>query len=346
MWDSLVFSLIANWPAYGGPHAPLHDLGLEPSRECCDLIDDLRLYATIQRRFRPGRRVFQDSLQTFFDFVIRDPKPSVRTNPLLWWLVVLVHCDVHENKPLVSPTAESENMDLHDMIEALDHYAPALVFHNTFLEWIKPPRDQLAADLRSWRVEVPEYVEAVDISSVDRDEEAPPSDTDRSPNLDSPAWTDFRRALDSAVDIWLVTSAQGHMREIVSLQNGILPLGRTSSLPLSADGQETAVFRVGRLTSKYPGRLKKRYDSFEEAYSAAQRTLSRVFRDEAETEEEECSVDDLEEMFPVGNDSHRVVRFNFVVDKADETMRARIVWIDEEAYNFKVTVWIEKEVEP
>lgn len=247
------------------------------------------------------------------------------------------------------------------MIEALDHYARALVFHNTFLEWIKPPQDQLAADLRSWRVEVPEYVEAVDISWVDRDEEAAPSDTDRRPNLDSPAWTDFRRALDSAVDTWLFTGAQGPMREIVSLKNGMLPLDRTSSLPAGTDGQQTAAFRVGfnamqdwstdpkMLNGKYPGRLIKRYDSFEEACSAADRTLSRVFLDNAEVEEEECSIDDLddlEEMFSIGNDSHRAVRFDRVVDTADETMRARIIWIDGEDYNVKVTAWVEKEVGP
>lgn len=127
-------------------------------------------------------------------------------------------------------------MDLRDMIEALDHYARALVFHKTFLEWIKPPRDQLAADLRSWRVEVPEYVEAGDRSWVDRDEEAPPPDADRSPNLDPPAWIDFRRALDSAVDTWLTTGAQGPMRETASLKNGMLPLGRNSSLLAGSDG--------------------------------------------------------------------------------------------------------------
>lgn len=105
----------------------------------------------------------------------------------------------------------------------------------------------------------------------------------------------------------------------------------------------------GMLTGKYPGRLKKRYDSFEEACSAAGRTLSRVFIDNAEIEEEECSIDkldDLEEMFPVGNDSHRAVRFDRVVDTADEIMRARVVGIDDEDYNVKIMAWVEKEVGP
>jgi hypothetical protein len=189
-------------------------LGLDPSRQICDIIDDFRLYATIQKPFNPRSKVVQDLADAFFLLSIRDPDPTPCTNPILWWLAVLVHSDVHRSHPRLPVPDLEDSLDLTAKLDALDHYSRVLVFHNNFINWTTPPHP--LQPVPRWKHEVPRRVDAVDIAWVNQNREAPRSDVAESLNLESPAWSDYQETLKAAVNDWLVADTEGPMCDIIA----------------------------------------------------------------------------------------------------------------------------------
>lgn len=357
VWETLVIFLVANWSGYGGAQCPLHALGLEPSRECCDLIDDLHAYAVIQQRFQPRARTIQDLVYEFFVFNLRDANPTPRTNPLLWWLGVLTHCDVHHLKPLLPLPDIEDDMSLPAMVEALDHYARVVIAHETYQEWTKQPSER--RNLPSWKNEVPLSLMEADLTWVGNDEDSPPLDPSRNIDLHSPAWADFHHALMTAANTWLVDTSAGPMHEVASLRNGKAPPSRLPTSLSVADAPAKTFYRVWynavdewsvdprTLSGEYPARLKECYESSEEACKAAERIFDHTLREHIEQDPSQIDVvEELEvfqEIFSIGADKDRVVHCNSVYND-DGTMRARCIYIDGDAYNVKVTAWVEKEV--
>ncbi|KAK5124845.1 hypothetical protein LTR85_001035 [Meristemomyces frigidus] len=157
VWYTLLHFLVANWEDYGGQDGPLAQLGLEPSRECCDAIDDLRLDATIQPQFTRDRESSIALINNFFLLVIRDPCPTPCTNPLLWWIAVLIQSEVYSAQPGLPIPPMQDSLDLSAKLEALDHYARVLVFHDTFIDWTTPPSPP--HPLLFWKDEVSRWVD-------------------------------------------------------------------------------------------------------------------------------------------------------------------------------------------
>ncbi|KAK5174676.1 uncharacterized protein LTR77_001758 [Saxophila tyrrhenica] len=138
VWYSLLNFLIFNWTGYGGEEGGLHQLGLSPSRTCSERIDDLRLYVTLQERLAPPRKVFAGIARNFFSSILEDPNPTPRSNPLLWWMAVLIHSEVHGQHTLLPAFGVEDTLDFSAKLEALDHYARVLTLQATFVRWRDP----------------------------------------------------------------------------------------------------------------------------------------------------------------------------------------------------------------
>ena len=184
VWYTLLHFLVLNWSGYGGKDGQLHSLGLQPTRQCCDVIDDLHLYATLPSPLKPRRKAVTEVVEEFLFLVIRDPHPTSRTNPLLWWIAVLIHAEVNDPQPRLPSPGLEDTLSFSTKLEALDHYARVFVFHQNFMHWTSRPGT--FQPLPTWKHEVPLCVDAANISWVDRDREMPP--VLHEPDLTSKGW--------------------------------------------------------------------------------------------------------------------------------------------------------------
>ncbi|KAL4913992.1 hypothetical protein BDW62DRAFT_205040 [Aspergillus aurantiobrunneus] len=62
--------------------------------------------------------------------------PTPQTNPLLWWLAVLVQIEVLDDQPRWLLAALRDTLDFMQKLEAIDHYARVTVLETSFFEWI------------------------------------------------------------------------------------------------------------------------------------------------------------------------------------------------------------------
>jgi hypothetical protein len=349
VWYTLLHFLALNWAGYGGAHGPLHHLGLDPSRHICDLIDDFRLYATIQKPFRPRSKVVEELVDAFFLLVVREFDPTPRTNPILWWLAVLIHSDLHRCHPRLPVPGLEDSLDFTAKLDALDHYSRVLVFHNTFIDWttLRNPSQPLPSN----QLEVARWVDAANIAWVDRDREAPQSDSVEDVDLESPAWSEYHHHLRTAVNAWLVADTEGPMREIIALRRGVLLPARPSSS--ATPSRAIGPFRIGYnavqewsrdprvLSGLYPATSEKRYQSLLDANLAAVEFAHRTLLREVEEDHEEMLLDELDEIFPVGGDVPQAFQWD-IAELPDGTVRVRALYVNRNE-NVKVTAWVERE---
>ena len=87
-----------------------------------------------------NRKRIEEAAKDFFISALTDPKPSPRTNPILWWLAVLIHngdIDSLPGMPIGGISKSSaRNVDLNNKLEALDYYARALILEVLMHTWI------------------------------------------------------------------------------------------------------------------------------------------------------------------------------------------------------------------
>ncbi|KAJ9640280.1 hypothetical protein H2199_005819 [Coniosporium tulheliwenetii] len=179
----------------------------------------MHIYAHLRRRtFRP----MQEAIEEFFLTAIMDPNPTPTTNPLLWWLVVLIQSEVLENQARLPIPDLVDHLDFPAKLEALDHYSRALILDHAFQSWcnLRPPLTPKS----EWKEEVVRTLDKVSLDWVDEDRD-PPSATigDHNRLLDSPAWSLCCSHINHSFDQWLTDSSSGPMREIINLSQGTLP---------------------------------------------------------------------------------------------------------------------------
>ncbi|KAK4496901.1 hypothetical protein PRZ48_011350 [Zasmidium cellare] len=346
VWFTLVHFLIYNWDGYGGKERPLHRLGLEPSREVCDMIDDLRLYTTIQQQLKPRATAVSEALENFFLTVLRDPNPTVRTNPLLWWLAVLIHADNCDELPIFPFASMKNRPGTATDLAAIDHYARVLIFLNAALKWTRTPGPSEYLDRN--RREVVRWVESADISWVDEDEQTPPSGT-RDPCDVIGVWTDFRKELEYAINSWLIR--EGPMREILALKNGIVPPERPPPPSQQNFTTANAGFHIKYIVvydwltdpgmlSLNPATWEQRFSSPQAAKDNLHKVLESRLTEELGDGPMEHSIDDLDQVFSLGSDDcGMAVQINLAVDQGG-LARARLVYVNS-AENIKILAWVE-----
>ncbi|KAK3700118.1 hypothetical protein LTR37_016121 [Vermiconidia calcicola] len=232
VWYGLVDFLVYVWSSDEDGEAALHRIGFEPNRIMVTLIDDLYLYATIKQWFHAKTDVVVDDLRAVFYTAITDASPSVRTNPLLWWMALLVHANVVKQYPRLPIQAGKvvDTLDFADKLEALDHYARALLFDTTFYRWMNSSRNAYGEG-GSHEKEIALWTMGTDIKWVDEDQEAAPNDGRKDPDLTTAAWQAWHGKLREVVETWLTANTAGPMHEILALRACTVPRPRSSQPP-------------------------------------------------------------------------------------------------------------------
>lgn len=174
----------------------LEEMGLHLSEDTYDDILDImqaQLY---------GPEIMQEAVVDLCRNMIMDPHPTPSTNPLLWWMVVLVRSAVDplQRDDYISRGRFLGNilpmdMDIRTRVEAVQHYAKVLVLDHAFRTWQPHPRDKI--------LEVGAELDGVDNTWVDADTDERPSEDCDLRTCDSIAWREMLERLDTDAVMYL-----------------------------------------------------------------------------------------------------------------------------------------------
>ena len=209
----------------------LHKMGLFMGDEMSNLVDDIHLGCKLFNGYNKSFETMQKWVMAFFHLAITDSEPSSRSNPIIWWMAVLVRIHVLDGLPEL-PLGRPDNdfdpvLTFHGKLQALDHYARVLVL-DRFIYSCKPSDYKEGYLFKRASSAILEKV-VVDLDSqnrswVDKDQEPP---SIRIPNEDAmiatPAWQECLSRLRNIAETWLSIDSQGPMHEVLSLVNGVVP---------------------------------------------------------------------------------------------------------------------------
>lgn len=221
VWSSLLLFLVFHWSNYGADRA-LEAMRLHMSYQLKDCIDTIRIYAELGGRFR---KAFEDEVKAFFTLAVMDSDATPTTNPLLWWLAVLIQVEVLDNQPRWVIDGVSDMLDFPGKLEALDHYARVLVLHSTFYKWVNDRSPQAAC--QSDREKVVKSLDAVSIDWVDQDQERPHRDfIEEYRTYHSSEWETCYSYINPILTQWLTDRTKGPIGDIIKLRRKRLVLFR------------------------------------------------------------------------------------------------------------------------
>lgn len=133
VWASMISFLIFHWHDYGADRE-LESMGLELSWELKDGIDDIRTHATEGRL-----EVLREAIKEFLSRAITHAGSTARTNPVAWWLAVLIQTEVVDGQPSWAVAGMKDELDFSQKLEAIDHYSRVMVLYVAFLRWMFRP---------------------------------------------------------------------------------------------------------------------------------------------------------------------------------------------------------------
>lgn len=150
--------------------------------------------------------------------MIMDPHPTPSTNPLLWWVVVLVQSAVDplQRDDYISRGRFLGNIlpmdiDVRTRMEAVHHYAKVLVLDHAFRTWQPHPRD--------WAVEVGNELDMVDNMWLNEDTDQRPPEGSDIRTCDSVAWREMLDRLEVDAKAYLggnPTTVLGQAQRLLS----------------------------------------------------------------------------------------------------------------------------------
>lgn len=192
--------------------ADLEAMGLFLSEDMKSLVENISFWIG----YRPSRNIerMKDAAMDIFILALEDKSPSPRTNPLLWWTVVLISSQIFESQPEIPfglgeklpNTGYVPNLSFHKKLEALYHYATVLVVETFVRQW--SPSDTQYHPFRgktsAMKNQVVAYLDKVDNYWVDEDQERPQPDLrDEAMQLNTLPWQECLAQLQSLVRSWL-----------------------------------------------------------------------------------------------------------------------------------------------
>lgn len=208
----------------------LERMGLFLSKDMKADIENLNIWGGLGF----NRKRIEEAAKDFFILALTDPKPSPRTNPILWWLAVLIHngdVDLLPGMPIAGIRKSSaRNVDLNNKLEALDDFARVLILEVLMHTWIPsdmghrvswPPSGRTHPS--AMKQQVLTFLEHAQAAGVYQDHEICPALQKDARELSGPAWQECIAHLQTLIDKWLTTDTLGPMREILSHSKGMLP---------------------------------------------------------------------------------------------------------------------------
>lgn len=175
----------------------LEEMGMRLSEDTYDDIMDI-----MQAQLYDDPEAMQQAVGDLCCNMIVDPHPTPSTNPLLWWMVVLVQSAVDplQRDDYVSRGRFIGNilpmdMDICTRVEAVQHYAKVLVLNRAFRTWEPHPRDKI--------IEVGADLDIVDNMWLNADTDKRPPDDRDTRTCDSAAWREMLDRLDTDAVMYL-----------------------------------------------------------------------------------------------------------------------------------------------
>lgn len=225
VWSNILAFIVSSWDFSS---RDLHKMGLYLGDKMKALVDDIHFWCGLG-----GKKNFdsiRDAAKEFFYLAITDAEPSPRTNPLIWWMAVLVVTQVLDDQPELPLGHPDKDFDpvltFDEKLEALNHYARVLSLDSFFHLW-KPsdyqPGTWFTPESSAILTEVTADLNSQELIWVDEDRERPPTSTCDNHLTATPAWQECIAQLRNLINTWLVIDSRGPMHEILSLSNGIMP---------------------------------------------------------------------------------------------------------------------------
>ncbi|KAF4220095.1 hypothetical protein CNMCM8980_003384 [Aspergillus fumigatiaffinis] len=209
VWISLLAFLVVNWKSYGADGA-LESMGLNLSWALKDDVDAIRYYAKSGRSLK----VLGEMTNTFFMKMIKDATANPHTNPLTWWLAVLIQTEVLDNQPRWTVAGVQDTLSFSQKVEAIDHYARVLVLEDAIYRGDLSPAQK--EDLQS-------SLNQVSISWIYQDAERPAVGP-RQALFESVShkWRTYTEYMRPIFAEWLTGQSTGPMSTVILFLHGKL----------------------------------------------------------------------------------------------------------------------------
>lgn len=191
IWTGLVCFLIHSYD-----EGTLEEMGLKLSEGLCDSIMDVTeavvWHGGIGQSPNRTRSPLEDAVEELLMELITDPKVTFQTNPLLWWVGILVQSslstgrDDYISRGRFNINILPMDVDIRGRLEALLHYCQVFVLHCTMQTW------KISAVQMD---EVRGSMATIDLEWLNADNDQRPAPSADTRNCQSVAWKDLVKHL-------------------------------------------------------------------------------------------------------------------------------------------------------
>ena len=204
------------------------------------LSEDMKIHienVSVWGELGGNRKRIEEAAKDCFILAVTDPKPSPRTNPILWWLTAVINNKWLINGPLEMAIEGVDKDSVQDVyldgkLEALDYFARVLILEVSIHTWTPsdmyrriswPPSYRLQTSVMKQQVLT--FLDRTDTTRSYQDKEMLGTLSQKDDRiLKTPAWRECIAHLETLIDDWLANHARGPMCEILSLSRGELPI--------------------------------------------------------------------------------------------------------------------------
>lgn len=196
----------------------LREMGLDLSEDVADDLMDIQ-QALLDEGYplntETSLELVENALLAFFTRMLTDTHPTAQSNPLLWWVAVLVrsalshaqepHRDDYISSGQFNANLMPMDLNVRGRLEALLHHSKIILLDRAFNLW--QPR-------ASWRLQVEQDLNTVNNTWIGKfGGERPDPDLDRR-RCDSPAWRDALAHIEKECQRYLNGQHPTAMREV------------------------------------------------------------------------------------------------------------------------------------
>jgi hypothetical protein len=189
--DSILAGLVC-FLVYSHDEGTLEEMGLELSEDLLDSIMDVKeadaWHGQIFQKMDRDSGPVEAAVEELVTELITDPKATFRTNPLLWWIGILVQSSLQTDgidyisRGRFDLNILTMDMDIEERLEALLHYSKVFVLDHSMKTW-KTSATQMD--------EVRASMAAIDMEWLNADDGQRPAASADMRTCQSAAWKDI-----------------------------------------------------------------------------------------------------------------------------------------------------------
>lgn len=212
VWTSFICFLL-----YSYDEDTLQEMGLDLSEDLCHSLLDIEQALAFEGwpiKAEKSMGLIEDALGSFFIELLTDTNATATTNPLSWWVAVLVRSalsqgpDDYISRGRFNSNLMPMDLDVRTRLEALLHYSKILVLDRAFHSW--EPR-------REWLAEVQGELNEVDNTWIGPFGGERPDQSLDQRKCESPAWKDILAHIEEDCEEFLSSQRETVTRQVLCL---------------------------------------------------------------------------------------------------------------------------------